>query len=410
MVREEYLNPEFMYKFINSLCKADGWIMYFFAFGKLTYQNFKQPTLMQNNHGYNMVYKFQVYKLRDDSFNYGKNITWKGKEVIYVNSSNLAENIICKDIYFDILNECFVEHDDTVLNFEEFPSFFKLNNQLYYGVYNQPKVLKYHYSKARNCYNLENYMHTMDINLHNLFDPHNLLCNMIDKANRIYKQNSHERWEFLFNTQKEANLTIKKVLTQDYKSCECEKFYKIEENFYSKLSNKDGYIKLHIHKPEFPIFYTDNVLELTIPITEAVEELSHKVSKALYSIQETITLLANSIGQLMSERLADYYSSAFHAKMKDILYNFSGYTFIELIQECHKVAMNWTRDKREEYNNISENLARQSSRATKDISQINDCCEALCSNIKKIKTSEFSLNTLLEISNGFKLLEACTKE
>ncbi len=47
MVREEYLNPEFMYKLINSLCKADGWTMYFLVFGKLTYRNFKQPILMQ---------------------------------------------------------------------------------------------------------------------------------------------------------------------------------------------------------------------------------------------------------------------------------------------------------------------------------------------------------------------------
>ena len=37
MVREEYLNLEFMYKFINSLCKRDGYHMTDFEFGKMSY-------------------------------------------------------------------------------------------------------------------------------------------------------------------------------------------------------------------------------------------------------------------------------------------------------------------------------------------------------------------------------------
>ena len=302
MVREEYLNPEFMYKLINSLCKADGWIMYHFVFGKLTYKNFEQPTLMQNNHGYNMVYKFQVYKRRSN-VNYGKSIRYHNG--IYVNSSNFKENIISKDIYFDILNECFVEHDDTVLNFEEFPSFFRLDNQLYYGIYGQPKILKYHYSKARDCYNIENYMDTMNINSHNLFAPHDLLCKLIDRNKKLDSYYSDEEWEFCFETQEEANSAITEVLSKTYTPYDFAKVYNVEENFRRRLIDYDSF-KLYIHKSKFPIFYTDNVLELTLPIAESVKLLGSMVTSALHDMQETVKLLSNSVGQLMADRLSDH--------------------------------------------------------------------------------------------------------
>lgn len=415
MVREEYLNPEFMYKLINSLCKADGWRMYFFVFGKLTYRDFKQPILMQNNHGYNMVYKFQVYKLRENvnlgrSVSYHKRGSSRYKDVVSVSSSDFMENIICKDIYFDILNECFVEHDDTVLSFEEFPSFFRLDNQLYYGIYGQPKVLKHHYSKARDCYNQESYMRTMEINSHNLFDPHSLLCNMIDENRQIYDFYSDKMWEYWFETQEEAVSTIKGILGRDYEPDECKKFYRIGENFNTRCHASDGYFKLYIHRPKFPVFYTDNVLELTIPIAESVIDLGHRVSHTLYSIHETLTLLTRSVAGLMNDRLCDQYKSAYDAKLEwwmmngkvgDWLCDFHG-----IIANCHRVAERATYEDRVRYGEIADTTERSRLRALENISRIERSYETLYSNIKKIKASEFSLNALLEISNGFKMLES----
>ena len=50
MIREEYLNIEFMYRFINSLCKRDGYHLTDFEFGKLYYRlPDVTPVVMKNN-------------------------------------------------------------------------------------------------------------------------------------------------------------------------------------------------------------------------------------------------------------------------------------------------------------------------------------------------------------------------
>ena len=64
MVREEYLNLDFMYKFINTLCRRDGYILSEFDFGMLTHNKIDDIAwTLQNGHGYNMVYKFKAYKI-----------------------------------------------------------------------------------------------------------------------------------------------------------------------------------------------------------------------------------------------------------------------------------------------------------------------------------------------------------
>ena len=74
MVREEYLNLEFMYKFINSLCKRDGYHMTDFEFGKMSYyRNEDTPFVLRNNMGYNIVYKFEAWKL-PEKFDLNKEI------------------------------------------------------------------------------------------------------------------------------------------------------------------------------------------------------------------------------------------------------------------------------------------------------------------------------------------------
>lgn len=395
MIREEYLNPEFMYKLINSLCKKDGWIMSDFTFGKLTYKNFKQPILMQNNHGYNIVYKFTVYKVPD--VNFGRRTSWQGRRLTSVSGPNLMKNLIYKNIYFDISNECFVEHDDTISEFEEFPSFFKLDNQLYYGIYDQPKILKYHYSYARDCSSISNYMCTMNINLRNLFDPFSILYNMTDEKNKIEQSFMDEGWEICFESQEEANATIKAILMGN-KSYNCAEFYKVLDDSCGKMFHgENNYFNLHIHNPKFPVFYTDNVLELTTPIAEAVIGLGNSVNRSLNKIHETLILLSHSVTRLIEcnmDKLFDdeWYVSQFHGL--NLIEIGRTERSLEIIQNKLLVDHNFGSK-----HDICLNAVSEAN------SHIQESYASLYSSIKKLKTSNLSLNTLLEISNGFKKLE-----
>ena len=414
MVREEYLNPEFMYKFINSLCKNDGWNMYHFVFGKLWYKNLKQPILMQNNHGYNMVYKFSVYKL-PKQINYGE-LDRNSKRYVYVSVADLKEKIIWKDIYFDILNECFVEHDDTVKSFEEFPSFFRLDNQIYYGIYGQPKVLRYHYCKGRECYSLENYMGYMGITAQNLYDPYSLLHNMIDEDNRCMSGPYDSYFScFVFDTHEEANSKITKILSKD---CDCEDFYFFDINKVHKSCIYDGgrrkpntgYHELYIHNPNFPVFYTDNVLELTVPIAEAVEKLAVSVSNALNSIQYTLSLMSTSIQRLMCDRLEDVYQDRYWKMWDFILQTEYFPRWDDMKARCHKVGIEEIAPDREVYDAQLEEIAKHRSLTSKNVSKVRSDYGKLYSNIKKLQSSDFSLSKVLEISNGFKMLESKSGE
>ena len=415
MVREEYLNPEFMYRFINSLCKKDGWNMYHFVFGKLWYKNLKQPILMQNNHGYNMVYKFRVYKL-PKQVNYGEKSKSK---YVRVTMKDLREKIIWKDIYFDILNECFVEHDKCMVeSFEEFPSFFKLNEQIYYGIYGQPKVLKYHYCRGRECcgYRLKDYMKSMGITAQNLYDPYSLLHNMIDKDNHCMSGPYGSYFAcFIFDTHEEANSKIAKILSEDY---DCEDFYffnikRVDDSEIfdtGRIKPKTGHHELYIHNPIFPVFYTDNVLELTVPIAEAVEKLAVNMSNALNSIQHTLSLMSTSIQKLMCDRLKDVYQDRYCKKWDSILRTEFSPLWDDMRVRSHEVGIKAIAQDREVYEAQLGEIVEKCSLTSKKISTVQRDYEKLYSDIRKLKTSDFSLTTLLEISNGFKILESKTEE
>lgn len=246
----------------------------------------------------------------------------------------------------------------------------------------------------------------MEINSHNLFDSHSLLYNMIDENRQIDVCYSDKMWEYWFETQEEAISTIKGILGRDYEPDKCKKFYRIGKNFNTTICASNGYFRLYIHEPKFPVFYTDNVLELTVPIAEAVKELGDMVCRTLYSIHETITLLAVSVGGLMNDRLNDRYESIFKSRLNWLNKNAPLNEFFYHRNESHKTAMDLTYEDRVMYGEMSDKIEWSRLRALENTSQIKSSYEALYSNIKKIKASEFSLNTLLEISNGFKMLES----
>lgn len=352
-----------------------------------------------------MVYKFKIYKLRENA-EYGKYGTnHNAKECFCVNSNELNKSVINKTVYFDILNECFVEHDKTVDAFEEFPSFFRLDNQLFYGIYGQPRVLKYHYSEARDCNDSKEYMRKMNISMQNFLDVCSLLYNRVDEEQRYVDIWWSGTIKFCFKTKEEAISTITKVLNENY---DCNEFCKVKtpEHGTATIGGYSYSNRLYIHKPEFPVFYTDNILELTIPIAESVSTLAKDVAKVFANVQYMLSLLSCSTQMLMAKRLDDRYSALLKENM----------TFLSdrnvPSHKRHKEAMDFARKETEIdyilYKNHYTQLSHGHSMLSNAISEskIDAMYKELDSRIKNIKTDNLSLNTLLDISNDFKMLES----
>ncbi len=245
MVKEEYLNPEFMYKMTNSLCEKNNWVLHGFSFGRLKYRGRMRPAELQNRQGYNMVYNIRICKMPEGV-----------KFPACVREQDLEENILWREVCFDILNENIVVHNDAISNFCEFPKSFKLDNQKFYAVYGQPRVLSQHYSTARDCATRGKYMRTMGIRPQNLFDLKSLLCNVVEK-------NRQELFplRFFFDSGRDATECISGLLEQSY---DCSDFVRLDRVWSAyKIYNQDkDFFRLRIHNAKFPVFYTDNQDEL----------------------------------------------------------------------------------------------------------------------------------------------------
>ena len=293
MVREEYLNLDFMYKFINTLCRRDGYILSEFDFGMLTHNKIDDIAwTLQNGHGYNMVYKFKAYKIPDielkdvDHTDEGKGICLNWLDL----NRQLLNKIKFNEFCFDLSNEMITDYDATKTTFIKNPPFFRLNNQTYYAIYNQPKILKYHFSNARTSYDIKTYMKDMDLILLNL-RPLEAICYHAEKDGYVMAINpttTAERCKELIEAAKKPH-------------------------FPGRLENKTF---LPIHNQDTPYFYTDNVLELTAPLYEDVQQIKKHfetmkihfekmIDYKLRNIYDGLSLVADAVKTLATLRLEE---------------------------------------------------------------------------------------------------------
>lgn len=282
MIREEYLNLDFMYKFINTLCKRDSYVLTDFDFGMLTHNKIKDVSwVLQNGYGYNMVYKFKVCKIPKIELRGG----WGGF------LSDLKLNY--QEFYFDLSSETIMDYEPDKTHFVKNPPFFNLNNQIYYGIYSQPKYLKYHYSKARDYLNsgdMGNYMKSMDIVVQNILSPHKHLdrkrsyCGDYDCP---YSSRELEQIVYEYGTSQER---------------------------LPWLHDRKKYSCLSIHEDGAPVFYTNNVLELTAPLADDIcrlqKHMYEYVDYKLRPIYDSICLLGTAVEYLAELRLNDLRSLA----------------------------------------------------------------------------------------------------
>ena len=204
-------------------------------------------------------------------------------------------------------------------------------------------------------------------------------------------------------------------MSEDY---DCEDFYffnikRVDDSEIfdtGRIKPKTGHHVLYIHNPIFPVFYTDNVLELTVPIAEAVEKLAVNMSNALNSIQHTLSLMSTSIQKLMCDRLKDVYQDRYCKKWDSILRTELLPLWDDMKVRSHEVGIKAIAQDREVYEAQLGEIVEKCSLTSKKISTVQRDYEKLYSDIRKLKTSDFSLTTLLEISNGFKILESKTEE
>lgn len=403
MVREEYLNPEYMYKCINTLCSADNWVLTNFQFGRLEYKGFNQPILMRNNHTYNMVYKCDLYRLPKGRINYGKQWFCCGKvDSIELEIYDVESKLEHKTVYFDIRNECFAEHDDSVKSFNAYPAFFNMDNQVYYAIYNQPRVMQHHYSNARKMDNLSRYMKEMNATPQNIFTFNELMYNMpSNKAYRVIDSFSGcYRGRYYFKTQQQANRAVADAVTGNH---DYEHYKKLELN-WNDWEETDGF-KLPLHADNIPYFYTNNVLELTLPIAEAVSNLAHNVYESLTHVNYAISMLERATQRLMIDSLCSiYHRTARERQGSDITWQWllaspisSWPSLMAKLPPLITPEMH-AEDAYDSHINAIGNAKKSMS---SDLKQLQD----LCKKIDNLQASASSLDKMLEISNGLKLLE-----
>ena len=403
MVREEYLNPEYMYKCINTLCRADNWVLSNFQFGRLEYKGFNQPILMRNNHTYNMVYKCDLYRLPKGRINYGKQWFCNGQpDNVELNIDDAESKLEKKIVYFDIRNECFVEHDDNIESFNAYPAFFNMDSQVYYAIYNQPRVMKHHYSNARNMNNLSRYMQAMNATPQNIFTFNELMYNMPgNKSHRVIDTFSgYYRGNYYFKTQKQANRAVADAVTGNH---DYEHYKKLKLN-WNDWKETDGF-KLPLHADNIPYFYTNNVLELTLPIAEAVSNLAHNVYESLTHVNYAISMLERATQRLMIESLYSiYHRTTRERRGSDETWRWLQGSSLPWTTVMAKFPPLITPEMHAEdaYNSHIDSLNNAQKCMSFDLKRLGD----LCKKIDKLQTASPSLDRMLEISNGLKLLDA----
>ena len=244
----------------------------------------------------------------------------------------------------------------------------------------------------------------MNITVKNLFDACSLLYNTVNSNQRHIDIWWSGAVEFYFKTKKEAISTIAKALNENY---DCTKFYEVQIPEYGNPSvDCCSSKRLYIHKPEFPVFYTDNILELTVPIAESVSTLAKGVTKIFSNVQYMLSLLSNSTQMLMAQRLDDHYSALLKENMSFLLSRVDGRPTYKLYKEAMRSASKGTETTYDLYKDRSVQLSFELSLLSNVISEakIDAVYKELDFRIKNIKANT-SLTSLLEISNDFKRLE-----
>jgi hypothetical protein len=386
MVREEYLNLEFMYKFINSLCKRDGYHMTDFEFGKMSYyRNEDTPFVLRNNMGYNIVYKFEAWKL-PEKFDLNKEI-----ELDYAREP-LWEQTKSKTFCFDLHSECIVECCKGDYEFQPNPPFFRLDNQLYYSIYHQPKALTFHYSKGRDIEDIKDYMEYMGIDCYNIMSIWYILLETA--KGRIGRTICYENKE-------EANRQVHILLSKAHK---CDQWRDVKH-----------YYRLGIHKDNAPVFYTDNVLELTIPLAEDINKLNACLGGIMTSLREIhrcLTLMFDSVQSLMQSRICDLsrivYLECFSKNHTEGCFPVSG--FDDVLKRCMQEV--------EEVENVYIKNAKYIQKTLDDTGKTayeeyqiktQETYKRISANIQKIRPETLSVDSLCQIAKDFDLLEAQIK-
>ncbi len=397
MVREEYLNMEFMYKFINELCKRDGYIMNGFTFGMLNHTDISDASwVLQNGHGYNMVYKFDVYELPKKL-----NVEYVDKKATI--SHEMFKGCNPRTFLFDLSSEIIVDYDKKNTSFVEFPPFFRLNNQLYYGVYDQPKVLKYHFSPARDmlkngCFS--KYLCEMRIDVRNFMTLEDMVIKYVD---------DRYDWNRL-GTGCFGGRTVQ------YDSKE-----EAEKDLMRIIQNREDWLPisvktLPIHKEGTPVFYTDNVLELTVPLAQEIHYLNERLDCVLRSIGHCLMLIRYQIEQLMELRLGDM---KYHALALAVANGCAGRQYSELTGGAKLWLVNKTyramlaKENPEGFARNLQTLATAEACVGTNIDGVirtYKMCQRLEDVINKLNPSTMSVNSMVDISRMLDKLLVAEKQ
>ncbi len=224
--------------------------------------------------------------------------------------------------------------------------------------------------------------------------PSNKEARVIDSFSGCY------RGRYYFKTQQQANRAVADAVTGEH---DCENYKKLKRNWHD-YDEIEGF-KLPLHADNIPYFYTNNVLELTLPIAEAVSNLAHNVYESLTHINYAISMLERATQRLMIESLCSiYHRTTRERRGSDETWQWLQGSSLPWTTVMAKFPPLITPEMHAEdaYNSHIDSLNNAQKCMSFDLKRLGD----LCKKIDKLQTASPSLDRMLEISNGLKLLDA----
>lgn len=306
VMKEQYLNPDLMYKFICKVCHANGYMVLHFNFLRMFSKD--RPGYLSSSNVYNYCYEAVIFRPKKNFIpehiplkkeEYRKDIykpSWMNSgepnEILKIDEPALYNCLEFKALYFDILCERFFlmeagfdgrshwvfsrpeyrniyfvpELDGRSVEWKKdfWPPYIAHDGIYYYAIYNSPRVQKEQFLRK----DFHKYQEYEDFLYPDQYlDEFTPDFTQEDTAEQIMSK-LQKKFEAAMASKYDGSIPSSKkkdrIRTLSEHSCK-----------------KNCFIHHHEDTSElyhYPLFYTSNALELTLPISEAVLKLEKRVS------------------------------------------------------------------------------------------------------------------------------------
>lgn len=398
-MKEQYLNPDFMYEFIREICHQNGYLVWRFKFAQ--YFFIKRPAYLECGEPYNYCYEAIIFRPKLDAEKILKerrdNRWWNLECSMCPQKYNeINTHLEYKALFFDIVNERFhlqdievddkknmyVKREESTCTKVSWPGYIYDKGIYYYAIHTRPRTQKEQFLRGKfsqtweDCLEPEQYLY-----FYRYCEDEEVAKN----CEEVYK--TFDR----ILRQKSENLSKQQLKDEAKEILGDVNFYK-----RSPLTGKDDRDDFY----QYPLFYTSNALELTIPIAEALRQLETRLNQAVYTFQEYFTFLSwgliNAYEKLLSVTVRQIEWEMYHIERE---YGKNGVNYWLLHEEKEEALAKHRKSMEKMSNQLMASSASRCSDNGMTLQQRYECAENLHSRWSQMKKIDFQM--LQEVNRFF---------